>query len=182
MGHLRLAADRAGDGLNMNNLLRLHLLEGSPRLGRIYPEAFVRRAHVAVHDSGLDELDHLHEPSVVVRRRELFSLLGHRCESGTEFFDWANVLENAPEPSSARKTPIEQRIKPRMIRESKKADCGVVFVFISEFFFYRFGKDKTFGFGEAIKMGWYLSRLFYYEFVMSRFERMNGEIYRGSCA
>ncbi len=35
MGHLRLTADRVGDGLDMNDLLHFYLLESSPRLRRV---------------------------------------------------------------------------------------------------------------------------------------------------
>src|ERR1043166_2589940 len=67
MGHDRLAAARAGYCLKMGNLLRFHLIEGRARLRRIRPEAFVGLTHNPMHHSGLNELDHLHETSVVVR-------------------------------------------------------------------------------------------------------------------
>ena len=58
-------------------------------------------------------------------------------EAGAEFwlFDWANTFENAPEPTSARKTPIEQKTKLRMTRGLKKADCEVDFFFMTIFLF-----------------------------------------------
>ena len=70
------------------------------------------------------------------------------------------MFENAPEPSSARKTPIEQKTKLSRTRELKKADCEVVFFFISRFFFLLFAKEKPFRFGDGIKMVWYVSLLF----------------------
>src|SRR5664279_2271323 len=88
------------------------------------------------------------------------------AEFGTEFFDWANVLENAPEPSSARKTPIEQRINPRMIRESKKADCGVIFFFISGFFSIALGRTNL-RIWRRYQNGLVSVTAFYYKFVMS---------------
>jgi hypothetical protein len=47
-------------------------------------------------------------------------------------FVWANRFENAPEPSSATKTPMRQKTEAIKTRKLKKADCEVDFVFINE--------------------------------------------------
>jgi hypothetical protein len=45
---------------------------------------------------------------------------------------WADAFENAPAPSSARKTPARQKIKPIKTRGLKKADVADFF-FIGNF-------------------------------------------------
>jgi hypothetical protein len=47
-------------------------------------------------------------------------------------FAWANRLEDAPEPSSATKTPMRQKTEAIKTRRLKKADCEVDFFFIVE--------------------------------------------------
>ena len=47
-------------------------------------------------------------------------------------FVWAKRFENAPEPSSATKTPMRQKTEAIKTRKLKKADCEVDFVFINE--------------------------------------------------
>jgi hypothetical protein len=45
-------------------------------------------------------------------------------------FGWANRSENAPEPSSATKTPKRQRTEASKTRRLKKADFEVDFFFM----------------------------------------------------
>ena len=82
----------------MSGLLRSYLLEVSPRLRRVCPEAFSGSVSLPPEQSWLGELDELNEPSVVVRGRQLLSLLEQRWStgSGAEVCDWANVFEDAP--------------------------------------------------------------------------------------